>query len=52
MLFIWIDKFSLLSFQHRVDFILKIVCITIEIFDQILYFFDIVLNKQSSTLYL
>ena len=52
MLFIGVDKFSFLPLKHGVDLILKIVCVPIEIFDQLFYFLDIVLSKEVTTLYL
>lgn len=51
MLFIGVDKLSLLSFEHEVDFALQIRSEVIEIFHQLIDLFDMVLARSERTLY-
>lgn len=51
MLFIGVDKLSLLSFEHEVDLALQIRSEVIEIFHQLIDLFDMVLARSERTLY-
>lgn len=51
MLFVRVDKFCLLSFQHQVHLSLEIGSEVIQIFNKLIYFFDMVLTRCNFTLY-
>lgn len=51
MLFVWVNKLCLLSFEHQVNLALQIGGEVIKIFHQLIDFFDMVLANIDSTLY-